>query len=247
MSASRIIARAADAGVSLRIVGDNLRVRASSRPPEALLDDIRSHKAEIIAWLGVQSYEARQVEWLNSNPAPSMSDCCAHCAAFEEAYDPLLPFGLAESRKAEAASALAAMGVGVSPAPTASVQPMTSHYAVSPASGLPRRSSVPTWRGRHASRTAMELEGPAEAAGGRDGAAYGLVAENRSLLPVSLAANPEGIAAGEEQSRGFTSIMEPEVQWEYRVVDHRAGLDDNLRDGQSSRSAKIDAQSFRGH
>jgi len=93
----------------------------------------------------------------------------------------------------------------------------------------------------------MELEGPAEAAGGRDGAAYGLAAENRSLLPVSLAANSEGIAAGEEQSRGFTSIMEPEVQWEYRVVDNRAGLDDNLRDGQSSRSAKIDAQSFRGH
>jgi len=145
MSASRIIARAADAGVCLRIVGDNLRVRASSRPPEALLDDIRSHKAEIIAWLGVQSYEARQVEWLNSNPAPSMSDCCAHCAAFEEAYDPLLPFGLAstghawlhsrcwpawaESRKAEAAAALAAMGVGVSPAPTTSVQPLNSRPA----------------------------------------------------------------------------------------------------------------------
>ena len=133
VSAPRIIARAADAGVSLRIVGDDLRVRAYSRPPETLLDDIRSHKAEIIAWLGVQSHEARQVEWLNSNPAPSMSDCCAHCAAFEEAHDPLLPFGLAstghawlhsrcwpawaESRKAEAASALAAMGVGVSPAP----------------------------------------------------------------------------------------------------------------------------------
>ena len=72
------------------------------------------------------------------------------------------------------------------------------------------------------------------------------VAENRSLQPVSLAANPEGIAAGVQQSSGFTSIMEPEVQWKYRVVDHRAGLDDNLRDGQSSRSAEIDAQSFRG-
>ena len=73
------------------------------------------------------------------------------------------------------------------------------------------------------------------------------VAENRSLRPVSLAANPDGIAAGVQQSSGFTSIMEPEVQWKYRVVDHRAGLDNNLPNGQSSRYAKIDAQSFRGH
>ena len=127
MSASRIIARAADARVSLRVVGDTLRVRASSRPPEALLDDIRSLKAEIISWLRVQSYEARQVEWLNAHPAPSMPDSCAHCGAFEEAHAPLLPFGIAstghawlhshcwpawaESRKAEAVAAVKAMGV----------------------------------------------------------------------------------------------------------------------------------------
>ena len=46
----------------------------------------------------------------------------------------------------------------------------------------------------------MALEAATKPAGGRDGAPAGTVAENRSLQPVSLAANPEGIAAGVEQS-----------------------------------------------
>ena len=47
---------------------------------------------------------------------------------------------------------------------------------------------------------AMALEAATKPAGGRDEAPAGMVAENRSLQPVSLAANPDDIAAGVEQS-----------------------------------------------
>ena len=67
------------------------------------------------------------VEWLNRNPAPSLSGRCLGCGGQDHAQDPLLPYGAEPisawlhsrcwpawyaSRKAEAVARLDAMGIG---------------------------------------------------------------------------------------------------------------------------------------
>jgi hypothetical protein len=74
-----------------------------------------------------QAFACCIVEWLNRNPASSPSGRCLGCGGREHAQDPLLPYGVEPaghawlhsrcwpawyaSRKAEAAAALAAMGI----------------------------------------------------------------------------------------------------------------------------------------
>ena len=71
------------------------------------------------------------VEWLNRNPAHSPSGRCLGCGDREHAHDPLLPYGVEPTghawlhsrcwpdwyavRQAEAATALATMGIAASP------------------------------------------------------------------------------------------------------------------------------------
>jgi hypothetical protein len=94
--------------------------------------DERAGIAEFDAGLSRAQAEARAfacciVEWLNRNPASSPSGRCLGCGGREHAQDPLLPYGVEPaghawlhsrcwpawyaSRKAEAAAALAAMGI----------------------------------------------------------------------------------------------------------------------------------------
>lgn len=51
MSAASLIAAAANASIELRLDGDGLRMKATTKPPDELITKIREHKVEIVALL----------------------------------------------------------------------------------------------------------------------------------------------------------------------------------------------------
>jgi hypothetical protein len=77
-----------------------------------------------------QAFACCVVEWLNRNPVRSQPDRCHHCGRAEHPHEPLLPFGAETgghawlhsrcwpawyaARRAEAAAALASMGITAS-------------------------------------------------------------------------------------------------------------------------------------
>ena len=113
-----------------------------------------------------QAFTCCVIEWLNRNPAHSPSGRCLGCGDREHAHDPLLPYGVEPTghawlhsrcwpdwyavRQAEAATALASMGIAASPdRPNESglcCEPSRSDLATNPHEG--GRQGLPLPRGR---------------------------------------------------------------------------------------------------
>ena len=58
MNASRLIEAARAAGLSLELVGEQIMVETDRDPPPELLAELRQHKAELIAFLTPQGFDA---------------------------------------------------------------------------------------------------------------------------------------------------------------------------------------------
>jgi len=70
MSAAAALKAARDAGIELEIDGSDLVLKASARPPAAVLDLLSRHKAEVLAVLAAIAYESNE----NKLAAPPASN-----------------------------------------------------------------------------------------------------------------------------------------------------------------------------
>ena len=63
MSAAEVLRQATDTGISITVVGSDLTLAAAQRPPDHVIDVIRSNKAEIIALLNKQGDGWYAADW----------------------------------------------------------------------------------------------------------------------------------------------------------------------------------------
>jgi hypothetical protein len=87
-----ILKRAQAAGVTVAADGEQLRLKAPKEPPTELIEELRAHKAELLALLATESSaEAIQIKtWERPEPLPLTTDeAAARISSWLEAMDRL--------------------------------------------------------------------------------------------------------------------------------------------------------------
>ena len=106
MSAAKAVMTARAAGIQLGVDGNDLVLEATTAPLSEMLDLLRIHKAEILAFLrlghdGAQSlskaeistFENRVIDWLDQHREPSDPERCTWCRHPDLPEHIIVPFG----------------------------------------------------------------------------------------------------------------------------------------------------------
>jgi hypothetical protein len=96
VSAAFALVEAHAAGVGLEVNGEKLIVRASSAPPQTVLDQLRRHKAEVIELLRAECYAV--VRYVNDHFQMSPLGQCVHCGGKRHPGDPFVFLFVGEDR-----------------------------------------------------------------------------------------------------------------------------------------------------
>lgn len=84
-----VLKRAKLAGVTLAADGDQLRLKAPKEPPPELIEELRAHKAELLALLAAPANDAFSA-WVSPSPLPlSIERAAERIAAWLHAIDRL--------------------------------------------------------------------------------------------------------------------------------------------------------------
>jgi hypothetical protein len=88
-----ILKRAQAAGVKLAADGDQLRLKAPKEPPPELIQELKAHKAELLALLSSATSSAEHIRietWAQPSPLPLTTDeAAARITSWLEAMDGL--------------------------------------------------------------------------------------------------------------------------------------------------------------
>jgi TubC N-terminal docking domain len=110
-----ILKRAQAAGVTLAADGDQLRLKAPAEPPAELIEELRTHKAELLALLSSAALSGKPIRietWTRPEPLPLSSDeAAARIAGWLEAMDGLPKACRPEGKRLKALTEDFALGV----------------------------------------------------------------------------------------------------------------------------------------